>query len=346
MKLSLRIVFSIALLLSLITFGTLGFMEIEQWNLLDALYMAIITLTTVGFKEVHPLSPSGKLFTVVYIVLGIGSAGFAITTLFTYLFEGPMMRTFKERRMNFLKKHVHKHPIICGYGPIGREVVQEFNRAKIRHILISKQISQETEKLSDYTLLISGDAQDEEVLREAKINDAQSLVAVLEDDPANLFLVMTARQLNPSIKIIAEATTEGAIKKLKRAGADVVITPYQIVGKRIVESILKPTLTHFLDIVSEKDSATAVRIEEYTIPANSTLIGKNLRDSNIGQKTGAIILAIVDRNSVVRSNSQERTNLASIPLQDGDSLIAIGNEEQLGQLENFLRSHEKRLFLK
>lgn len=346
MKLSLRIIYSILLLLSLIAFGTLGYMELEHWNPLDALYMAIITLTTVGFTEVHPLSSTGKLFTIAYIVLGIGSAGFAITTLFTYLFEGPMMRTFKERRMNHLKKRLQNHPIICGYGPIGREVVQEFNRANIRHVIISKHVSQDTEKFSDYTLLISGDAQDEEILREAKIDEAQSLIAVLEDDAANLFLVMTARQLNPGIKIIAEATTEGAIKKLKRAGADLVITPYQIVGKRIVESILKPTLTHFLDIVSDKDSATAVRIEEYTIPANSTLIGKNLRDSNIGQKTAAIILAIVDHNGAVRSNSQERTSLASIPLQDGDSLIAIGNEEQLGQLEDFLRSHEKRGFLK
>lgn len=345
MKLSIRIVFSIGLLLTLIALGTLGYMEIEQWYPLDALYMAIITLTTVGFAEVQPLSHTGKLFTIAYIILGIGSAGFAITTLFTYLFEGPMMKTFKERRMNLFKKRLQKHPIICGYGPIGREVVQEFNRAKIRHMLISKQIVSEVEKFSDYTLVISGDAQDEEILKAAKIDEAQSLIAVLDDDAANLFLVMTARQLNPSIKIIAEATTEGAIKKLKRAGADVVITPYQIAGKRIVESILKPTLTHFLDIVSDKDSPTAVKIEEYTIPANSSLIGKNLRDSNIGQKTGAIILAIVDRNGTVRSNSQERISLASIALQDGDSLIAIGNEEQLRQLEDFLRSHEKRKLL-
>ncbi|WP_304225718.1 TrkA family potassium uptake protein [Gracilinema caldarium] len=252
MKLSHRIIFSIGLLLTLLATGTIGYMEIEHWDPLNALYMSIITLTTVGFTEVAPLSRAGKLFTIAYIVLGIGSAGFAITTLFTYLFEGPVMNTFKERRMNLLKKRLQNHHIVCGYGPIGREITQEFSRAQLYHVLIDKNVHQDSIKDPEYTVPVSGDPQDEDILREAKIDVAQSLIAVLDDDAANLFLVMTARQLNPSLKIIAEARSEGAIKKLKRAGADVVITPYQIVGRRIVESILKPTLTHFLDIVSKK----------------------------------------------------------------------------------------------
>lgn len=338
MNINLRIILSISLILTLLAAGTIGYSSIEGWPLIDSLYMAIITLTTVGFSEVAPLSESGKLFTIAYIVLGIGSAGFAITTLFGYIFEGAMMQTLRERRMKILKKKLNNHYIVCGYGAIGKEVVEEFNNAGIYHVLIDKNMPEDIIQNPGYSIPITGDANDEEVLKEAKIENAVSLIATLNDDVGNLFLVMTARQLNPSIKIITEATEQMSVKKLKRVGADIVITPYKIVGKRIVQSLLKPSLTHFLDIVSDKEPEKTLRIEEYKISAKSPLKGKSLKETNIGSQTGAIILAIADAKGKVRSNSNERENIASIALEEGDSLIAIGNDEQLKKLENFLNS--------
>ncbi|MEM5947260.1 potassium channel protein [Spirochaetia bacterium 38H-sp] len=338
MNITLRILLAVSLIAILLGVGTLGYSTIEGWNIIDSLYMAIITLTTVGFSEVAPLSNTGKLFTIIYIIMGIGSAGFAITTLFGYIFEGPMMQTLKERKMKLLKKRLNNHHIVCGYGAIGKEVVEEFNRAGIYHVLIDKNMPEEIINNPGYSIPIAGDANDEEVLKDAHIENANSLIATLNDDVGNLFLVMTARQLNPNIKIITEATEEMSVKKLRRVGADIVITPYKIVGKRIVQSLLKPSLTHFLDIVSDKDPDKTLKIEEFKIPAKSKLIGKSLKETDIGRQTGAIILAIADQHGKVRSNSNERENIAGIALQQGDSLIAIGNDEQLKKLETFLNT--------
>ena len=248
MNIRLRLLLALGLILFLVIVGVIGYSTIERWNLLDSLYMTIITLTTVGFTEVNPLSAAGEVFTIGFIILGIGSAGFALTTVFGYIFEGAMMQTLRERRMELLRKKMHNHHIICGYTAIGKEVSAELDRQKIQHILIDKEPLPPFPAASKYTAFLAGDSLDEEVLRSARIEHAQSLIAALGDNAANLFLVVTARQLNPGLKIITEASDDITAKKLARAGADLVITPYQIAGKKIAASLLKPRLISFLEI--------------------------------------------------------------------------------------------------
>ena len=341
MNLQFRLFFSLFLILFLIVFGVSGYSIIEHWSLLESLYMTIITLTTVGFTEVKPLSEAGRIFTISFIILGIGSAGFALTTLFGYIFEGPMMQSIKERKMELLRRKLKDHHIICGYTAVSKEVITELNRQKTYHILIDKNSTVNLTPDAKYTAFISGDVHDEEILRKAKIEQAQSIIVALNDDAANLFLVVTARQLNQTIKIISEASDESAAKKLTRAGADFIVTPYQIAGRKIAASLLKPRLINFIDIITDNNTNGSLKIKEFHISKHSSLLGKSLRETNIGQTTGAVILAIVDSNGNSRISQNERTSLASLPLQVNDYLIAIGTIEQLDSLENFIKANTK-----
>ncbi len=341
MNLQLRLFLSLTLIFSLLILGVSGYSILEHWSLLDSLYMTIITLTTVGFTEVRPLSEPGRIFTIIFIILGIGSAGFSLTTLFGYIFEGPMMQSLKERKMELLRRKLNDHHILCGYTAISREVIIELNRQKINHILIDKNPGISFPPDSKYTAIIAGDVHDEEILKHARIEHAQSLIASLNDDASNLFLVVTARQLNPSLKIISEASDEATAKKLTRAGADIIVTPYQIAGRKIAASLLRPRLINFLDIISGDDAASSLKIKEYHITKHSSLVGKSLRETDIGHTTGAVILAIVDRNGISRIAQTERISLASLQLQEDDYLIAMGSSEQLLKLEEFIHTNEK-----
>lgn len=341
MGIQLRLFVSLCLIVFLIIFGVAGYSIIEHWNLLDSLYMTIITLTTVGFTEVRPLTEAGRVFTISFIVLGIGSAGFALTTLFGYIFEGPMMQSLKERKMELLRKKLKDHHIICGYTAVSKEVITELNQQKTYHILIDKNPAINLPHDSKYTAFIAGDVHDEDVLKRAKIEHAQSIIVALNDDAANLFLVVTARQLNQSIKIISEASDESTAKKLTRAGADIIVTPYQIAGRKIAASLLKPRLINFIDIITDNNTNSSLKIKEFHISKHSLLLGKSLRETNIGQTTGAVILAVVDSTGNSRISQKERTSLASLPLQANDYIIALGTLEQLDSLENFIKANTK-----
>ncbi|HPD80385.1 MAG TPA: NAD-binding protein [Spirochaetales bacterium] len=341
MNLQLRLFLSLSLIFFLIVLGVVGYSILEHWSLLESLYMTIITLTTVGFTEVRPLSESGRIFTIIFIILGIGSAGFSLTTLFGYIFEGPMMQSIKERKMELLRRKLKDHHILCGYTAISREVLIELNRQKIHHLLIDKNPAISLPPNSKYTAIITGDVHDEEILKHARIEHAQSLIASLNDDTSNLFLVVTARQMNPIIKIISEASDEATAKKLTRAGADIIVTPYQIADRKIAASLLKPRLINFLDIISGDDEDSSLKIKDYHISKHSALLGKSLRETNIGQTTGAVILSIVDKNGNSRITQTERISLASLPLKEDDYLIAMGSSEQLQKLEEFIHAQEK-----
>lgn len=346
MNLQLRLFLSLSLIIFLIVIGVTGYSILERWNLLDSLYMTIITLTTVGFTEVRPLSEQGRVFTIIFIILGIGSAGFSLTTLFGYIFEGPMMQSIKDRKMELMRRKLKDHHILCGYSAISREVLIELNRQKMYHILIDKNHDISLPPNSKYTAVIAGDVHDEEILKHARIEHAQSLISSLNDDASNLFLVVTARQLNPNLKIISEASDEATAKKLTRAGADLIVTPYQIAGRKIAASLLRPRLINFLDIVSGDNVDSSLKIKEYHISRHSLLVGKSLRETNIGQTTGAVILAIVDANGKSKISHTERASLASLPLQENDYLIAMGSTDQLLKLENFIHGNEKLFKLK
>ncbi len=330
--------FSIAflLLVGLITGGTIGYSLIEQWSLEDSLYMTFITITTVGFGEVHPLSVQGKHFTIVFLIFSIVTVGYSITTLITFIFEGQILDAVRERRMKRSIKRLKDHYIICGGGEVGREVALEFQRESVKFVIVDREPSKSELSKDESVLFVEGEAEDDEVLKEASIETARGLISVLPDDESNVFVVLTARQLNPKLTIVSKAVEERTIRKLLKAGANRVISPYQIAGKRLASIILRPSVVDFLEVMVD-GGKMPMRIEEVAVNTGSPLIGKNLREAGVGQHTGAIIVGIMNPSGRAKINPTSTSTLAAIKLNDGDTLIAMGSEEQIKRLQDFVR---------
>jgi len=312
-------------------------MIIEGWTFDESLYMTFITISTVGFGEVHPLSQQGRQFMIVFLTVSILTVGFTLTALLSFIFEGHIQISMKERRMKRLLSLIKDHYIICGFGDVGRETASEFSRKKIPFIIVDNNISEsERELYSDYTF-IEGDATEEVILGEAKIGKAGGLVSCLSNDQQNVYTVLTARQLNNKLRIVAKASDERAVKKLQTAGADRVILPKQIAGRRLATVCTHPSIVDFLDVLSSGGDEQ-MRIESITISKKSHLGGMSLKESNIGQFTGAIIIGILDSLGKTKMNTTSTASLASIKLQVGDKLIALGNLDQINNLKKFADS--------
>jgi voltage-gated potassium channel len=336
MSATFRFIIAAILILTVVIGGVAGYMLIEGWTLSDSLYMTMITLTTVGFTEVHPLSEPGRHFTILFLIFSIGTVGYSITTVITFLFEGQFAHAMKERKMEKKIKRIRDHYIICGCGDIGREVALEFQRVGKKFVVVDKNPSA-SELGSDSSIpFVAGDAVEESVLKEAGIDRAKGLIAALPEDTGNVFVALTARQMNPSLKIVSKASDELTKRKMLKAGADRVIAPYQIAGRRIASTILRPSVVNFLDVFVDGGDVT-MRIEEFRIDRSSRLAGKSLRDANIGQHTGAVVLGIMSENGEARTNPSGSTNLSSIRIQEDDVLIAMGSDDHLKSLEDFVR---------
>lgn len=263
-----KVIVALSCLLFLFVGGTVGFMLIEGWDFTDSLYMVLITLTTVGFGEVRPLSPLGRNFIILFLLVGVATVGFSISTVVNYLFEGQMLATVRRRKTERVMRRIRDHYIICGAGDVGREVVHEFRRTGTPHVVVELDPEHSELAAESETVFVTGDASEESVLQEARIGDARGLIAVLPSDADNVFVTLTARQLNPNLMIVAKATDHQAVTKLRRAGATRVITPSEIAGRRIASSVLRPTLVNFLDVIMD-DSAMSLRMEEFTISESS-----------------------------------------------------------------------------
>jgi voltage-gated potassium channel len=324
------------LLLLVVVIGTLGYMLIENWSLNDSLFMTVITITTVGFSEVHPLSETGRHFTIVLLILSIATVGYSVTILFTYLFEGIMLKAMREFRMKRSIKRMKDHYIICGCGDVGREVALEFKRSRVRFLVIDREPEKSELARDESILFVKGDAVDDEILLEANIAHARGVVSALPEDESNVFVVLTARQLNPKLTIVSQAEEQRTIRKLLKAGANRVISPSQIAGRRMASFILRPSVVNFLDVMVDSANV-AMRVEEVTIETGSPLVNKNLREAGIGRHTGAIILGINGPDGKTKVNPSASTNLSTVPIRENDVLIAMGNEEQIGHLKNFVK---------
>ena len=320
--------------------GTVGYTLIEGWSLGESLYMTFITLTTVGFGEVRPLSDAGRHFTIVFLIFSIATVGYSFTILIAYIFEGLFLQTMRERRMKKNVKKIRDHFVICGFGDTGKEVALEFKRSKMKFVVVD--IDPEASRLTrdESLLFIKGDASDDEVLIEANIVQAQGLVSVLPDDEANVFVVLTARQLNPGLLIVSQASEERTIRKLMKAGANRVISPKQIAGRRLASIVLRPSVVNFLDIIVEGVGGVDVpmRLEEVRIEEGSPLVDKTLRESGVGQSTGALIVGIHGAGGRTRVNPTSTSSIASARLRENDILIALGSEEQIDKLRAFVNS--------
>jgi voltage-gated potassium channel len=315
-----------AALLLLMVAGTLGFRFIEGWTYFDSFYMVLTTFTTIGYQEVHPLSRAGREFNIFLIVAGVSLLFLMIGTLTQALLEFELRSFFGRRRMEREISRLKNHYIICGAGRVGRSVAREMVRKPVPFVFIESS----EEKLRKYSdegwLAIIGDATKETVLREARIQDACGLVAATTTDAINTYIVLTARSLNPSLKIIARASEEDAEKHLLKAGADSVVSPYHFAGHRIAQWFLRP---HVLDFI---DSATVqlgldLEISEIAVSPHSSFVGQTLAASKIRHELGVIVLAI-KRGTEMHMNP-ERDDV----IQAGDYLIAMGSPAALQKLE-------------
>lgn len=310
----------------IIAFGIAGYMGIEGWNFLDSLYMTIITLSTVGYKEVGELSSGGRLFTIILIISGVGTMLYALSAGAKSLLEGEIQGIFGRRRLEKKIKELRDHYIICGYGRMGKIICKELKGRHMKFTIIEKQpdILKEEEDI----LLFEGDATKDEMLKKVGIERAKGLVSVLPTDAENLYVVLSARVLNPDLFIVARAGEEGSEQKLLRAGADRVISPYHIGGLRMAQTIIKPAVVDFIEFAT-KTGNIDLQMEEIPIQEGSHLIGLTLDECGIGKELGIIIVAIKRSTGDMKFNPTFRSTVKA-----GDTLIALGEIAKLKILED------------
>lgn len=325
-----RIATIIIAIITVIFGGTIGYTIIEGWPFNEALYMTIITVSTVGFQEVRPLSITGRIFTIILILSGIMIIAAGANFIFSSIIHGTFRDVFRRQGMEKRLAKIKNHFIICGLGAIGEDVIQEFIRVGEPFVLIEKQkeILEKMEKDYPDMLYVLGNATDDEVLRCAGINNAKGIIAVLSRDADNLYICLSARSLNPKLRIISRAIESGSIDKLRRAGADYVFSPEKIGGVRLAAAALRPTVTSFLDTILKGEHLNLL-LDEVTVRENSAVAGKTLRETDITKNIGIIILAIksatIDRLTFNPSSD-------TVIRQD-DTLISFGAPEQMKQLK-------------
>jgi len=289
--------------------------------------MVIITLSTIGYQEVHPLSHAGRVFNVVLIIAGVALVFLMIGALTQALLEFELVKVFGKRRMERDIASLKDHYIICGAGRVGNSVARDLAHKPCPFVIV-ETTEASVAALDPKWLVLIGDAASEKTLHHAGIDHAAGLVAATTTDATNIYIVLTARSLNPRLKIIARASEEAAEKHLKTAGADVVISPYAAAGHRIAQSFLRPHLLDFLDITSDRSGTFQMLIEEIRIAPQSSLAGTTVGSSGIHHKFGIMILAIRHADGNTRFNPE-----AHEPIQEGDCLIAMGEHVQLAKLE-------------
>ena len=323
---AMAIFFSIVIL----AIGTVGYMAIEGWSFLDALYMTVITYSTVGYGEVHAITETGRLYTLFLIFLGVGFFMYVAGSVIQFMVEGNIRTVLGRRKLDRKINRLKNHYIICGYGRIGKVICETLIRSPIDLVVIESNERLVPEMNTDQILYLWGDASDETLLLQAGIERARGLVAALGTDAENVFLVLTARQLAPNILITARASDMDVSKKLRAAGADIVESPYEMGALRMAQRITRPTVTTFLDFAFGS-IRNDIQMEEIPIVAESSLNDVMLKDSGIRQKFNLIIIAIKKPDGSMIFNPSFEARISS-----GDTVIAVGESQNLQKLEKIL----------
>ena len=315
----------------IIFIGTFGYFIIEKWNILECLYMTVITVFTVGFKEVKPLTPLGKIFTIFIIFSGVSTAFYAFTKVAEIAFEGGIREFWRKRMKEKKLKTISNHYLVCGYGRMGQIVQERLEMENIPHIVIEN----DREKLNilegKNCLYIEGDATLEEVLIEAGIKRAKGLAALLSTDADNLYLVLTARQLNPSLYILSKALDEEGEKKILQIGANKVVSPYKLGGLKIAQGLIRPTLVDFVDLIIRRQELSLF-MEEFIVSKQSKIIGFSLKEADIRKKSNVIVVAIRKPGKEICFNPDPETKI-----EVGDTLLVLGNGKGIQDFKkNFL----------
>jgi voltage-gated potassium channel len=327
---SKKLRYSLLMLTGIIAFGTIGYYLIENMTLFEAFYMTIITLSTVGFSEVIPLSQAGRAVTVVIIVLGISVGAYTIGMLVRALVEGELVKIFGRRKVQKQVSGLKNHFIICGFGRIGRIICSELDADNIDFVVIEQDPSVIEHIEARKYLYLEMDATTEEALMQAGVMKAKGIVTAVNSDANNVFITMTAKSLRPDVFVLARASEEKNEPKLLRAGANRVVSPYLIGGRRIAQMLKRPTVVDFVDIAM-MGSHLGLMMEEAKIGEKSSLIGKNLIDSHLRKDYGVIIVAIKKQSGDMVFNPTPAEKLDA-----GDVIVVIGKKEDMKRMNAVL----------
>jgi voltage-gated potassium channel len=306
--------------------GAVGYMWVEKWSFFDSLYMSVITLTSVGYLEVHPLSTEGRAFTMGLLLTGVFSLFYAAQSAIRAIVGGELTGELDRSRMEKKLLTLTDHVIICGFGRMGRLVAQEFSLQKIPFVIIERNGDLLADFSAEHGVALTGDATHDETLRRAGIDRARTLVTLAASDADNLFITMSARLMSDRIFIVARAEDEGAERKLTRAGANRVISPYVIGGQRVAQAVLRPSVVDFIELATRSDYM-ALQIEETVVHKTSALCGQPLRDTGLRHDLGLIVVAIKRPDGRMVFNPAPEAVIV-----EGDILITLGPKAQQDQL--------------
>lgn len=316
---------AVALLVSIVVGGTLGFMSIEGRSAWDAFYMTVLAVTTVEAPRVT--TRAGQAFAVVLLVGGVGAALYTFTLLATVVVEGGLPKRLQRRRIVRMLDTIKDHFIVCGYGRIGSIVANQLHRQKVPYVVIERDAARLQEAHDDGALVLEADASREDVLKRAGIARARGLIAAVGTDAENVYTVLSARVLRPDLFIVSRAEGEDAILKLKRAGADRVISPYEIGAVQMAQTALRPAVVDFVEFATSSDNLE-LAMEEIAIAPASTLVDQSILSANLRQRFGVIVVGIQRHDRRMEFNPSPE-----VVIRTGDKLVVLGRPDSLKQLE-------------
>ena len=317
--------FAVALLVLVMAGGTAGYMLTDGRGAWDAFYMTVLALTTV--ESPSNLSRPGQVFTVLLLLGGVGAALYTFTLLATVVLEGGLPKRFQLRRQQRMLESLSDHFIVCGYGRIGSIVVQQFRRQHVPYVVVERDPERVQAAIGNGALGVEADASREEVLKRVGIDRARGLIAAVGTDAENVYAVLSARLMRPDLFIVGRAETEDATEKLKRAGANRVISPYQIGAVQIAQTALRPAVVDFVELATSSDNLE-LAMEEITITPQSTFANRSILDASLRQRYGVIVVGIQREDRRMTFNPEPDT-----PIRPGDKLVVLGRPESLKRLE-------------
>jgi voltage-gated potassium channel len=325
-----RVRIAVLFLVIVVASGVLGYRLLEDYTWLESFYMTAITLSTVGFREVRPLSPIGQIFTIALLVAGVGVVFYTAVAVAEKVVEGEFQEFFGRRRMEKRIGSLTDHYLVCGFGRIGEVICRELASKPVPFVVVELQEERARKAEEAGHMVVRGDATDEKVLLAGGVRTARGLFAVLPTDAGNVFVTLTARELNPSLAVVARAETVRSEGTLAHAGADKVISPYAIGGHRMAQAALRPAVVDIIELATDYQSLE-LQLEEIAVPPQSPCEGLSLRDSGLREQLGVIVVAIkrTSGKMVFNPSADER-------IEVGDCLVALGEVSRLKELERLM----------
>ncbi|HEU4891489.1 MAG TPA: potassium channel protein [Vicinamibacterales bacterium] len=324
---SVRLRRSVFLLVGVVAFGTIGYMLIEGWSAWDSLYMTVISVTTAGYKEVHPMSRRGELFTMVVLTIGVATVLYSFSFVMARVVEGDLESRWVRRRRERMLDELTNHFIVCGFGRMGLIVAQEFVRQGIPFVIIERDPERMQQAIDAGFLAVEADASSEQVLKRVHIDRARGFIAAVSTDAENVYAVLTARLLRPDLYIIGRAETEDAKVKLVRAGADRVVSPYQIGGLQLAQTALRPAVVDFVQIATSSENLE-LNMEQVGIKEGAVLAGRSIVEANLRQRFGVVVVGIQRSDGRMEFNPSP-----DAVMRAGDHLVVLGHLDKLRELE-------------